>query len=121
MKDIIRHQLNSLRIASIPEFNEDSTEIVIKKLSNIPLLEHHCYLIKLEDNLLAPNNNSALTINWNGGSIPTHKYYKVDVIKIMAQMIKINGLAFDYDSKKDINEIWSGWLPLNGIELLEEI
>lgn len=120
MNDLIRQQLNKVKIAHIPEFDDNTTEIIIKKLSNIPILENNCYLIKLDDSLLTPNN-SALTINWNGGSIPKNKYYKIDVNKIMAQMIKINGLAFDYDNKKDLNEMWSGWLPLNSIEILEKI
>lgn len=121
MKDIIKQQLNSLKVAQIPKFDDNTTEIIIKKLSNIPLLENHYYIIKLNDSLLIPNNNSALTINWNGGSVPKNKYYKIDVIKIMAQMIKINGLAFDYDNKIDLNKMWSGWLPLNSIEILEKI
>ena len=84
MNDIIKKQLKSTKVAVIPDFDDNTTSLIIKKLSNIPLIENHCYLIKLKDNLLEPNNTSTLTLNWNNGSIPTHKYYKIDLSKIMA-------------------------------------
>ena len=82
---------------------------------SITSVENSVFLIK------SVSNKSTLTLNWNHGSIPKYKFYKVDILKIMAQMIKINGIAFDFINNHDIDEIWSGWLPLNSIKILEKI
>ena len=73
MDEFIKKQLRSTKVAVVPEFDDTTTTLIIKKLANIPLIENHCYLIKLKDNLLEPNNTTSLTLNWNNGSIPTHK------------------------------------------------
>lgn len=39
----------------------------------------------------------------------------------MTKMIKVNGVAFDNDKQVDINEVWSGWLSLDDVEILSEI
>lgn len=121
MDEFIKQQLKSLKVATVPEFDDSTTYLLIKKLSNIVIKENECYLIKLKDCLLNPSYNPSLTNNWNGGSVPKYTHYKVDISKIMARMIKVNGIAFDYPSQTDINEMWSGWLPLSDIEILEKI
>ncbi len=121
MDELIKKQLLKCKVAQIPEFNDDTTELIIKKSSIIIPHENECYLIELDDNLIDQSNKSTLTLNWNHGSIPKYKFYKVDILKIMAQMIKINGIAFDFINNHDIDEIWSGWLPLNSIKILEKI
>ena len=104
MNELIKQQLLKCKIAQLPEFNDNTTEILIKKSTNIIPHENEYYLISLDDNLIDQSNTTPLTLNWNNGSIPKYKYYKIDLIKIMAQMIKINGVAFDYINKQDINE-----------------
>lgn len=39
----------------------------------------------------------------------------------MGKMIKILGVAFNYESKLDLEEYWDGWLPLKSIKVLREI
>ena len=85
------------------------------------LIENNCYLIELDDSLIDPNADSIVRVNWNNGDVPKYKYYKVDVNKKMAQMIRVNGIAYDNTLKCDICEMWSGWLPVNQIKILEKI
>ena len=81
----------------------------------------HYYLIELEDYVINPPDGFSLHINWNGGIIPRHKYYKCQCVKVMGKMIKILGVAFDYENKLDLEEYWDGWLPLKSIRILREI
>lgn len=120
MDSFILQQLNKVKLAKLPSFDINTTELFIPKLTTISIHENNYYLIELDDNLLK-DHDSALTVNWNNGSVPKYKFYKVDVSKIMGQMIKVNGLAFDPNQNQDINELWSGWLPLNSIKIIEKI
>ena len=36
-------------------------------------------------------------------------------------MIKVNGIAYDYENNQDLNHMWSGWLPLSDIEIINKI
>ena len=53
--------------------------------------------------------------------IPEYNKVKAEIVKIMKPMVKIEGIAFDYSNRKDINNFFSGWLPLNEIEILEDL
>ena len=82
---------------------------------------NNCYIIKLSDNLLTPPANSPLVINWNNGSIPNEKYYKVDVSKIMNNMVKITGMGYNIGEKSTFNSYWVGWLPIDELEIMEKL
>lgn len=121
MNKHIKDQLNQVKIARVPEFNEDTTHIFIKKQTTIKIEEDCCYLIKLNSSITNPTTTSTLASNWNNGSIPSHSYYKVDIQKIMAHMIKVTGVAYDYDNQKDLTDMWCGWLPLDEIEVISKL
>lgn len=121
MNELIKKQLYKLQVAPVPNFNDDTTEIIFEKFVKIELQENNYYLIELNDNLLNPNLNSTLVVNWNGGKVPKHKYYKVDVVKIMGQMVKVNGLAFDKESNTDLDDSWFGWFTLKDVKVLKKI
>lgn len=121
MNDIIKAELNKVVNADLSNYNSDKHTYYIKKLNNIQLIEDHCYLIKLKDKFFNNLKTSIITTNWNNGSTPKYLYYKIDICKIMTKMIKVNGVAFDNDKQVDINEVWSGWLSLDDVEILSEI
>lgn len=121
MNKLIKEQLQSLKVAPIPNFDDNTTEIIFKRYTPIQIYEGGYYLIELENSLLDPNANGVLVTNWNNGSIPKNKYYKAEVVKILGQMIKINGMAFDNTTHQDINESWCGWVLLSKIKLIEKL
>lgn len=121
MNKLIKEQLNKCNTARLPKFDDDTTHLLIKKYEPVSVLVGGCYIIEISVSVLNPTTNSLLASNWNNGSIPKHTHYKCEVEKILGSMIKINGLAYNISTATDINEMWSGWLPLDGIEIIEKL
>lgn len=123
MNQYIKQQLNLVKIADLPSWNDNTTELIIPKKSPTEIVaqEGHYYLIEVEDYILNPPEGFTLHINWNNGEIPKHKFMKCMCVKVMGKMIKILGVGFDYESKTDLDENWDGWLPLKSIKILREI
>ena len=113
-----------IKVADLPNFDDDTTYIKVLKKEAAPEISiylNHYYLIELEDYILNPPEGFSLHENWNNNIVPKHKYYKCQCIKIMGKMIKILGVAFDYENKLDLEDYWDGWLPLKSIKVLREI
>jgi hypothetical protein len=121
MNKLIKEELKKVSVADLSNNNPSKGEFYIPRIKKIKLEENMYYIIKLEDSLLNPSEMSTLASNWNKGTIPPSKYLKVDVSKILGKMIKINGIGYDYDTKKDLDVMWSGWLPIELLEILEKI
>lgn len=121
MNKIIKEQLKKCTTANIPSFDDTTTHLLIKKYSPLVINENSYYLIKIGDGVLHPSENSLLASNFNNGGIPNHSHYKCEVVKVLGTMIKIVGLAFDISTSTDLNEMWSGWLPLDEIEIIKKL
>lgn len=121
MNKHIKEQLNQVKLANIPNFDDNTTHIFIKKQTTIKIEEDSCYLIKLNSTITNPSLTSTLSSNWNNGSVPNHSYYKVDIQKIMSHMIKVVGVAYDYDNNRDLTDMWCGWLPIDEIEIISKL
>lgn len=96
----------------------DDHHFILNKDATIRVLEGKCYVIQLHDSLFDPN--SILAINWNRGVLPRCRFYQIDVIQVMQSMIKINGLGYNYNPMQ-IEDRFSGWLPLEEIDVLSEL
>ena len=121
MNKIIKDQLNKCRVAVVPEFEDSATHIFIKRVTNIltsNMLPGHVYLIRIKPSV---KNNDTIAANWNGGIKPQYDYYKVEKLGDVGTMIKLNGIAFDYDTKSDVYTSFYGYLPIDGFEILEEV
>lgn len=118
---LIQKELKKVVVANISNYNEDKNQIIIPRFNQVLMKENEYYLIKLDDELLNPNSSSTLATNWNQGRVPTSKYMKIDVMRVMGKMVNINGLGYDYINKQDKNEVWSGWLPITQITVIEKI
>ena len=124
MNPIISNQLKHCRVAQVPEFDETTTHITIPKISDsngISLHEGGVYLIELADYILKPYDGFDLHVNWNNNTIPVDKHMKCEIVKIMGPMIRINGVGFDLQSTADLFTTWSGWLPMKGIKILQDL
>lgn len=124
MNKVVKEQLRLCKIADIPPFTDETTQLIISQKSDstgVTVREGGCYLIELEDYIIHPYDGFDLHRNWNNNIVPSCKHYKCECIKIMGKFIKINGVEYDYDSNTDLNCVWSGWLPLDGIKILGEV
>ena len=121
MNKIVKEQLKTCNTANLPYFDDNTTHLLIKKYQKIGVIENGYYLIEISAGVLNPTANSLLASNWNNGSIPKYNYYKCEINRIMGKMIKITGIAFDINTNSDINEMWTGWLPLDGIVIIKKL
>lgn len=103
-------------------FNKETNTYFIPKRVDIKLEENNYYIIELNEALLKSNSSlNSLMNNWNQGNMPKEKYYKIDVCQKLGDMVKINGASFDYINKVDLPGMWSGWLPIKEIKVLEKL
>ena len=122
MNKIIEKQLNSVRSVKL-NFDRDTKKIFIPKTSEIipeALNKGDIYLIELSDILLQPTSNSTLASNWNSGKIPTHKQYKAELLDVMGNMYKFNGIA--YENEQDLyGDNWYGWFPREYFKVVRKV
>lgn len=121
MNNITYDRLKRCTRANLGQFDKSTKSIFIPKYKEIKIEEKRCYLIKLNSTITNPSGNSVLAINWNQGRIPKNQYYKVQVLKTMASMINVMGAAYDYENQKDLDEVWTGWLPITEIKIVKEL
>ena len=122
MNKVVEEQLKKVKVAQLPSYDETTLRIKIPKVSSIinsDLNEGQCYLIQVEDYIVKPFDGFSLHDNWNNGIAPKHKFLKVEVIKIMGKMIKVNSVGYDFMNKVDTMDLWEGWLPRKAIKILE--
>lgn len=119
MNKLIRDQLNKCSEADLSNFDPTTNTYLIPKKVSLKISIGDSYLIELSKDAL--DINSVTNVNWNQCKSPTDKYYKVMVEDIKAKMIKVDGLAFDYENDKDLNRFWTGWLRVDSINILKKI
>ena len=122
MNKVVEEQLKKVKVAQLPSYDETTLWIRIPKVSSIinsDLNEGQCYLIQVEDYIVKPFVGFSLHDNWNNGIAPKHKFLKVEVVKIMGKMIKVNSVGYDFMNKVDTTDLWEGWLPRKAIKILE--
>lgn len=119
---IIKEQLEKVEQAKIGEYDPIKNCYHIPKYTEVEYKVDGCYLVSLDDKLLNPTSNEILVSNFNGGDYPRQKYMKISVVqKLGNNMIKVVGLYYDYINKVDINTMWSGWLPIDQLTLINEL
>ena len=124
MNPLIKAQLEKVRVATLPEYDEGTTVLHIpKRTASDPLIleQDKCYIIKVEDYILNPPDGFTLHTNWNNNVAPKHKYMKVDVCRVIGKMIKVNSIGYDIDAGTDIPSMWEGWLPEKSITVISRL
>lgn len=123
MNKFIIKELKKIKTAIIPQWDENTTEMIISKKDNNPINISlgKCYIIEVENYIIHPYEGFTLHIEWNKGIVPKHKYMKCEVLQIMGKMIKIEALGYDWENQCDILEPWSGWLPSKSVKILREV
>ena len=118
MNKIIRSQLEKVKVAKLPQWDNNTTFMVIKKgiNKNPDSLEvGKYYLVRLADYVINEPEGFTLSTNWNSGRKPQCNAYKCEVVQIMGKMVKINGAGYSIEQDKDLDPMFHGWLPLASI------
>ena len=124
MNSIILKQLKKCKVASVPDFDENTTHLVIPKQDeevSQQFIPSHFYLVELENYILHPPEGFSLHQNWNNNIIPQAKYYKCHCLQIMGKMVKIEGAGYDWDNQQDLATAWCGWVPAKAIKIIKEL
>lgn len=116
----ILNQLKKCVFADLSNFDPTSQIYHIPKYTKPKYDTNKCYLIKLPKSIIN-NSSSILATNWNNGTFPTREYYKAYVNKTMGSYIYVDCLAYDYQTKQDLSDMWSGWLDINELQQLSTL
>ena len=122
MNNLIKDQLLSCEHVLLPVWDDNTTEIFIKRGSVRKKLKFEFggyYQIEISDSILNPSEESTLAKNWNGNTVPPSKIFNCVVQQVMGKMVKVDGVAV-IDGIATANK-WNGWLPISEVKILGEI
>lgn len=109
IRPLIKEQLERCQFADLNNYDLATNTFIIKKYSQPTYEINHCYLIKLPINVVN-NHDSVLAVNWNNSNAPSTQYLKIYISKTLGNMIYVDSVGFNFDTKQDLNLMWSGWL-----------
>lgn len=118
MNKLTEEQLHKVVVADLSNHDLSTHTYLIPKYRNIRLETDKTYIIKLDDSMMTSN---LIHTNFNKGIVPKYNYLKVVVSNIAGDMIHIDGFAYNPETKEDINYLWSGWVPLKQMDVIERI
>lgn len=124
MNELIYKQLKKCRVARLPPFDMQTTTLRIPKsvaANSLSILPEHYYIIKLKEQILHSPSYQVINQNWNGGSVPQSSYYKCEVLTLMGNMLRFEGIGYDWDTQQDLNDSWGGWVPFDAVEVMKEL
>lgn len=109
IRSIIKEQLEKCQFADLNNYDTRTNTFIVRKYSKPTYELNHCYLVRVP---LAIVNvaDSVLAVNWNNGTFPRAQYLKIYVSKILGNMIYVDSIGFDFETKQDLTVMWSGWL-----------
>lgn len=113
-------QLSKIALADLRNFDEKTNTYYIPKYNRPRFYEGKIYIIQIANELIN-NPNSVYITNWNQNRVLKNKYYRIVVNRIKGNMIQFEGLAIDYENNLDLNDRWSGWLPMEGVKQLHAL
>ncbi len=109
MNKYIKEQLNKCKVAKVPYFDDNTTELSIPfDTSNLIPGEFYInmeYNIEVEDYIIHPFPGFNLHDNYNNGIVPTDKFMHIKVLKDMGKMMQIMAIGLND------GQGWSGYLP----------
>ena len=117
-RELIQHQLERVIYADLSHYDATTRTYYIPLEKNIQIRRDHSYLIRIKSSV---SENEILKTNYNNGQTPPAQYYLVDVIAVLKNVIKINGVEYDINNSTSLNSHWSGYLALRDIEVLKEM
>ena len=120
MRELIEQQLKNCSYANLNNFDPDTCTFKIPKYVKPHFALGQMYLVQVSG-AVVNNTDSVIAANYNNGTAPKFPYLKIFVSKTLGKMIYVDSLAFDPQTKQDINIMWSGWLPVDELTMLSTI
>lgn len=118
MTKTLKKQLAQIQYADLSRFDPDTNSYFIPKRLDIKLEKNRFYLLEISEDL---KTDVIMKNNWNNGYSPKSTYYIVEITDIIAnKILKCSGSGY-LDDLITVNDIWSGYFPLNKIKILKEI
>ncbi len=109
IRPIIKEQLDKCQFANLNNYDPTTNTFLIPKYSQPTYDINKCYLVRLPLTIIN-TPDSVLATNWNNGSFPMAQYLKIYISKALGNMIYVDSIGFDFETKQDLNHMWSGWL-----------
>ena len=107
---LVLEQLKKVNYADLNHYDKETNTYMIPKYSKPKYDVGKMYVVKIPLDILNMPN-SALATNWNNGTYPRSEYLKIYVSKMVGKMLYVDSVGFDPLQNKDLNCIWSGYLP----------
>ena len=120
MQPLIKKQLERCQVADLSNYNKEKHQFIIPKYNQVRVVSGASYLFKLDKSLLTPNPDDVFHINWNRGLIPVSEYLFAEVDKINGKVIYVDGIGFNPETETTTSVAWSGWLPLDKVEVVKK-
>ena len=114
IRPIIKEQLEKCQFANLNNFDPTTNTFIIPKYSKPTYDINKCYLVKLPLNIV-DTADSVLATNWNNGTFPKTQYLKIYISKALGTMIYVDSIGFDFETRQDLNLMWSGWLDTSSL------
>lgn len=124
MNKIIKEQLNLCSLAQIPQFDDDTTSIIIThgESAQDVLQLHKAYLIELEDWFIHPSEEVNVSANCNNGLVPTSKQLKCVPTQFNGKMTKFDAIGFNEFTETDNTDVYMGlWLPRKAFKIIKRL
>ena len=121
MNQIIKKQLEQVKVADLSNFDEKTHTFTIPKYNQVRLVEDESYIIKLDPTLLKPNPGDTFHINWNKGQLPTSEYMTVEVSQVNGKVVKVYGLGYNIETEQSTTDVWNGWLPIEKLTVVRSL
>lgn len=120
MLESVRKQLEKCKFANLKNFDKELNAFIIPKYTKPFYQTNKVYLVQIPK-YLVNNSTSVIACNWNNSTSPSTEYLKIFINKFNGKMIYVDSIGVDIETKSDLNNYWSGWIPLDEIELIEEL
>ena len=120
MSKIVEQQLKNCYFAKLNNYDPETNTYFIPKYTKPKYDLNTCYLIKVNKDIIN-NHFTMLATNWNSGRAPSQEYYKAYVSKAMGTYIYCDCLAFNWETKTDLTEMYSGWFSTDDITQIAKL
>lgn len=112
MNKIIKEQLQKVKVAKVPEFDDSTTQMLIPRHKDMVYEEGKYYILALDDYICS--QNSSVFINWNNRVAPPKDIIGM-VEKKTSNMILFGGCAFNTITQKRTEQQYRVWIPIANI------
>ena len=120
MNELIKKQLEQCVWVDLSNYDEKINTYHIPKYAKVKYEVNRMYLVKISREFVN-NTNSVTACNWNNSTAPKFEYLKIYISKFNGKMAYVDSLAVNPITKQDLTEMWSGWIPVNNLTLIQEL